>query len=258
MSLYRVKDSKEVQDLENNKWIMILKRVRIPVWLRRTGIIVLVLLLILSGLVAIQHYYDHQILDVQYTQSRPHAYTGSFADKPEELVEFSDVIYEGIVIDISFEAEKPDWRPIYYLNTIYTIAVIRTYKGNTNLIETIHVSNGLQDYKLQEQLDALHAVGAPATYKQINISGRNCTPQIGSTYLFCVKERDDLQERWARYSSQFALSGDLAVPQYDLYNPNVIKEHLPYVPHPLLILTIVSGTVLALTIVIHKRKKQRR
>lgn len=242
--------------MEDNKCMKMLKRIRIPVWVRRAGMIVLVLLIILSVFGAIKHHQDLQLLDVEYTKGRPDEFTDSFSDTPEVLVEFSDVIYEGIVIDISFEAEKTDWRPIYYLDTIYTVAVIRTYKGSTNLIETIHVSNGLRDYKLQEQLDALHAAGAPATYNSINVHSGGIEPQIGSTYLFCVRERDRLQERWASNYSQFALSGNLAVPWYDKYNPNVIKEYLPYVPHPLLILAIIGGTVLAVIVVIRRRKKR--
>lgn len=247
--------------MEDIKWVEVLtqlpKRIRIPVWLRWTVIIVLILLIILSIIGIIQYHYDHQSLDVTYTESRPHAFTDSFAYEPEDLVESSDVIYEGIVIDISFVAEQESYLPHYYLDTVYTVAVIRTCKGSTDLIETIYVSNGLQDFKLQEQLDALQKAGAPTTYKQINARNEGIKPQIGSSYLFCVKERDDLQERWADNYSQFALSDNLALPWYDKYNPDVIKEYLPYVPHPLLILAIIGSAVLAVIVVIRRKRKHR-
>ena len=228
---------------------------RIPTWLRCTMIAALAILLILGTIGVIQHIQDHQVLDVQYTGSRPHAFSDSFASEPEDLVKSSNLIYEGIVIDISFDAQQDGYLPNYYLDTIYTVLVTRTYKGHTQLIENIHVSDGLRDYKLKEQLEALQEAGAPESYRSINVHNGGMQPKIGSTYLFCVRDPDHLPDHWASCYSQFALSGNLAVPWYDKYNPDVIKEYLPYVPHPLFIAAIIGTALVTVILFIRKRKK---
>lgn len=226
----------------------------LPVW--RAAAAVLVIVISLGLFTGIQHIANHQAADVHYIESR-----ADFSIYgPEELVEEADVIYEGTVIDISFVAEKRSYGSGYNIDTIYTVAVTRTYKGKTTLIEQIHTGTGLQDYKLKEQLNALKKAGAPESYKSIVVLDRMVTPQIGSTYLFFLREWDDSPERLGINPLQYAMSGDSDLKNFDSFNPNVIKQYLPYVPHPLLIRTVIGGIVLMvfLTLRAKIKKKQRK
>ena len=223
----------------------------LPVW--RAVAAVLVVMIGLSAFSGIQYIEDHQLLNVLYVENQ----VDYFTYDPAKLVEEADVIYEGTVIDISFIAEKKSFGQYYDIDTIYTIAVTRTYKGSTNLIEQVHTGIGLRDYKVKEQLKALQKAGAPKSYTQIPVIDKAVKPQIGSTYLFFLREWDDSPDRWGINPVQYALSGNTELESYDKYNPNVIKKYLPYVPHPLLVRTVIGGVLLAVLFAIRARIKRK-
>lgn len=229
------------------------KKFHMPLPVRRAVAAVLVVIIGLGVLSGIQYIEDHQVLDVLYTERQ----VDFFVYAPAELVEEADVIYEGTVIDISFVAEKESYSQYYDIDTVYTVAVTRTYKGNTSLIEQVHTGMGLRDYKVTEQLKALQEAGAPKSYTQIPVIDKAVKPQIGSTYLFFLREWDDSPERWGVNPIQYALSGDTQLQSFDACNPNVIKEYLPYVPHPLLVRTFIDGVLLAILFAIRARIKRK-
>lgn len=223
----------------------------LPVWRAVAAVLAVVIGLgIFSG---IQYVSDHQAVDVHYVTHRP-----EFSMyEPEELVDAADVIYEGTVIDISFFANKRTYGNDYEIDTVYTVAVTRTYKGSTTVIEQFHTGMGLRDYKLKEQLKALKKAGAPESYKDIDVLDSIVTPQIGSTYLFFLRQWDDSKERYAINPVQFAMSGDSDLKSFDSFNPNVIKQYLPYVPHPLLVRTAIGGVLLAVLFIIRAKQKKK-
>ena len=237
--------------IENADQIPPKTRNRFPVRWRAVAAILAVCLII--GIVhGIQYIRNRQVCDVRYPGIRADFYIYG----TEELVEKADAIFEGIVLDITFEAEKQSHGDDYHLDTIYTVAVTRTYKGDASLIAKIHTGFGLRDYKLKEQLEALRKAGAPETYRTIPVLDDLVTPKIGSTYLFCVREWRG--EYGAINPVQYAMAGDSELPSYSKYNPKAIKEHLPYVPHPLLILAVLGGAAAATVLVIRVRKKKKK
>lgn len=230
-------------------------RIPIPVW--RTVAAVLTALAVFFSLCAlstVQYILDHAPADVSYPSSGNACI--SFWT-PQKIIDNSDVVFEAMVLDISFYAEKASQGNRYDIYTVYTVAVTRTYKGFALPIEQIQICSGLKDYKLNEQLVALRKAGAPEDYNRIFISNdimSVSTPQIGSTYLFCAHFVEN--QKFAPYP-YFAFTDDPRTPGEDLYSASEIKEYLPYVPHPLLIRFVVCGVALAILLTIRKKLKRK-
>ena len=230
-------------------------RMPVPVW--RTVAAIWTTLAVFFSLCAIstvQYIQDHAPADISYPISG-NACISLWT--PQKIIDNSDVVFEAMVLDISFYAEKASQGNRYDIYTVYTVAVSRTYKGFALPIEQIQICSGLKDYKLNEQLVALRKAGAPEDYNRIFISNdimSVSTPQIGSTYLFCAHFVEN--QKFAPYP-YFAFTDDPLLSTTNLYSASELKEHLPYVPHPMLVRFVVCGVALAILIPIRKKLKRK-
>lgn len=78
----------------------------------------------------------------------------AYFETEEELIDLATHIFEGVVVDMDFyvynelrdEVQQtpvdPEEAHYCYLYTVYEIAVIRTYKGNTHLVEKVRLMGG--------------------------------------------------------------------------------------------------------------------
>lgn len=175
---------------------------------------------------------------------------------PEQLVERADVICEGTVIDISFYAKKVGAYNICRVYTVYTIAVVRTYKGQTLPIEQIHVNGQREHYQLLGKLCILNQKD-PLVYEyKLKYDCDESFPKIGGTYLFCLKNFEGKQKR--AFYPYYALTDNPQNRWEQFYSPAKIKEYLPYVPHPLLVRLVICGAALAILLPIQARLKKKK
>lgn len=188
---------------------------------------------------------------------------------PEELVDAATHIFEGRIIDISADVisvrtGKPQRTPIgseddpseYELVTVYTVLVIRAYKGQTNLIERIIFPGGNWEEMLVQQKQALERAEMYDPDKGVPDVMPTRDLERDTTYLFCVK--DWLGGYKGPTSHQhFALeeNSNLAKSQ-PVYDPNEIKKLLPYVPHPLLICSAVVAVLLTVLFILQKKQRK--
>lgn len=174
----------------------------------------------------------------------------------EQLVERSDVICEGTVIDISFYAKKVGTYNKCRVYTVYTIAVVRTYKGQTLPIEQIHVNGQREHYQMLGKLCILKQKDPSVYQYKLKHDCDASSPKIGGTYLFCLENFEGAQKR--AFYPYYALTDNPQNRWEQFYSPAEIKKYLPYVPHPLLVRLVICGAALAILLPIQARLKKKK
>lgn len=193
--------------------------------------------------------------------------TWQYFNSAEEMIEGSSHIFEGRVIDIDFyvynrlrEAEQrspvdPEEAHHCYLYTVYKIAVIRTYKGKTNLVESVRLIGGLEDQLKVEQKKVLEQAGIYDPDKGIPLIQDTKHVELNETYLFCVAGRDG--ERKNGISPyHFAIPKEPLYPHLPGCTQEELLSHLPYVPHPLLICSAVVAVLLTVLFILQKKQRK--
>ena len=183
---------------------------------------------------------------------------------PEEHIEHSDNIFEGIVIDISptvFNKNtlSPQRLPVifddpenYQLMMVYTVLVTQAYKGNVGAIEQVVIEDGNWWQLLKERKNALERVGLYDP--EIGVQGYQSSRKLEKmeTYLFCVS---DAQNGYMRPNNW------VVGIESDRQGAADIKAQLtPQFP-PLLtlgIIVVVLAAVAAVTTVLLIRRKKRK
>lgn len=114
----------------------------------------------------------------------------------KELTNAGNVIVLGKITDISFEildrttAEPPtsdSETENCYLNTIYSVEVITSYKGNSAETIKVRMLGGLEGVYVKEQI----AVLGDKANKEIPIMDGSPNLEIGQTYLFVLYQYSD-------------------------------------------------------------------
>ena len=196
----------------------------------------------------------------------------TYFESEEELIEESSHIFEGVVVDLDFyiynnlreEVQQtpvdPEEAQYCYLYTVYEIAVIRTYKGNTSFIEKVCLMGGVPDQRKEEQKKVLEQVGIYDPDKGIPlVKGDTKHVKLNETYLFCVQGEDGEK----KYASPafFAFPEEQLFPNSGVFDQEEILRHLPYVPHPLLIFGVAAAVIVLVGVVtffvIRARKKKK-
>ena len=115
-------------------------------------------------------------------------------DSADEVEKASTNIYVGIVKDISFEIiDMKTAKTVYsangspMLNTVYTIEIKESLKGENPTEVNIAVIGGIEGYKEFEQYNKWESIGMIGQYGGIPIvADEKATLGIGEEYLFCV------------------------------------------------------------------------
>ena len=193
----------------------------------------------------------------------------AYFETEEELIDLATHIFEGVVVDMDFyvynnlrkEVQQtpvdPEETHYCYLYTVYEIAVLRTYKGNTHIVEKVRLRGGVPDQKKEEQKNVLEQAGLYDPEKGIPlVKGDYKHVKLGESYLFCVGGNDG-EEKTALSPYHFAVPEEQFYPS--MFTQEEILAHLPYVPHPLLIGGIavaIAGAVATTVLLIRKKKKK--
>ena len=113
-----------------------------------------------------------------------------------EIVTASSNIYTGKVKNISFEivnmktgtadSSAASGKTDCMLYTVYTVDVLKSYKGDNSGEIKICVIGGIAGYRENEQYDALQAAGLYEQYNGIPVVDGGCSLAIDGEYLFCT------------------------------------------------------------------------
>lgn len=113
-----------------------------------------------------------------------------------EIVTASTNIYTGKVKSISFEivnmktgtadSSAASGKTDCMLYTVYTVDVLKSYKGDNSGEIKICVIGGIAGYRENEQYDALQAAGLYEQYNGIPVVDGRCSLAIDGEYLFCT------------------------------------------------------------------------
>ena len=158
-----------------------------------------------------------------------------YYDSLQELAEAATDIYEGKIVNISFdivdmytgkslsESESVD-KSHLELYTVYEVEVSKTYKGTEKDKRSFCVVGGLDHYKLEDQYDLMSSAQIYTPDMGIKVIDEFRTLNIGESYLFLTADNGGTYD-YIVNANQFAFETNDTVVS-DGFNYQKVKDYV--------------------------------